>query len=73
MDYITKAELDANQIPWDSAIPQELFDDILDKTGTNPSSHVVFSYPSGLVFGQLQAIDPEGAEILKAYGIKNEC
>lgn len=52
---------------YDSAMPQDLYEEIAKATGQNPCGHIVFVYQKGLVGGYAQATTNAGARMLADY------
>lgn len=51
---------------YDTALPQDWFDKVLDRTHINPSGLVVWSYDGAGVFGEPVAVHPVGDALLAA-------
>ena len=73
--YMTRAQLDAAGVTYDTAIPQDLFNQIVDanggdtsKPGRNPYGQIVTVYQTDLGF--LQAVTVEGANMLYFWNEK---
>ena len=72
LGYITRDQLDAiratdPRFNYDSAMPQNLYEGIHRVTGRNPCGHIVMAYPQGSIFGGLQAVTAEGAQLLREW------
>ncbi len=70
--YITREQLDMiraadSGFNYDVAMPQGLYDAITRVTGRNPCGHIVTAYPQGSIFGGLQAVTADGANMLKEW------
>ena len=64
------AELLYPGITFDTALPQEWVNNLLDH-GDDIRGKVVFAYPEGCVFGIPYPITTEGANILRRHGCNN--
>lgn len=72
LSFISREQLDAiratdPKFNYDTAMPQGLYEAITNACGRNPCGHIVTAYPQGSVFGGLQAVTFEGAQMLSEY------
>ena len=54
---------------YDTALPQDWYDEATNLTGINPSGHIVWAYEDGAVFGSAFAVDAIGELILLMYDL----
>lgn len=58
------AERELDRMTYDTALPQDWVDTVLERINLNPVGHVVWVYPQGSIFGYPQAIDIFGDVVL---------
>lgn len=69
--FIAKGEIIWKELEaYDTALPQDFFDAVLELVGRNPAGHVVWWYGGeAKVWGEAVAVTPDGHNILEAYGV----
>jgi len=54
---------------YDTALPQDWYDEATNLTGINPSGHIVWAYEDGSIFGTAYPVDVIGELVLLMHDL----